>query len=312
MYSKSFDIIALTEIWLTDSLFDNEILPTNYTIFRKDCSSCGGGVLIAVNNRISCTQVTSPDGLEAIGIQLNLSNLITVWVIYIPPRFTTASDYNNLFDFLRDFQDVHDSLILMGDFNFPDINLDTLSCHCYTSNQFCDLIFQTGLHQLINVPTHKHGNTLDLLFTNLEDNINNLHINSDSHGLQSDHYNITYTLTTNIIDNSKFVPYFTFNFSRGDYHRLCDYLLHSDFTPCYLTQDCEHIWHFIEQILFKGMELFIPQCKVHPKQDPIWYNPEIRHCINRLRTLRRRYKRHPTDHVSSIIISIADTLKDKM
>ena len=75
-------------------------------------------MLIAVNNRISCTQVTSPDGLEAISIQLNLSNLITVWVMYIPPSSTAASDCNNLFDFLRDSQDVHDNLILMGDFIF--------------------------------------------------------------------------------------------------------------------------------------------------------------------------------------------------
>ena len=140
----------------------------------------------------------------------------------------------------------------MGDFNFPDINWDTLSGHSIASNQFCDLIFQAGLHQLINVPTHKHGNTLDLLFTNLEDNINDLQINSDSH-LQSDHYNITYTVTTNIIDNSKFVPYITFNFSRVGYNGLCDYMLHSDFTPCYLTQDCEHIWQFIEQILIEDM-----------------------------------------------------------
>ena len=55
------------------------------------------------------------------------------------------------------------------------------------------------------------------------------------------------------------------------------------------------------------MELFIPQCKVHLKQDPMWYNSEIRHCINHL-----RYKCHPTDHVSSVITSIEDTLKDKI
>ena len=123
------------------------------------------------------------------------------------------------------------------------------------------------------MPTHQHDNTLDLLFTNLEDNINDLQINSDSH-LQSDHYNITYTVTTNIIDNSKFVPYFTFNFSRGDYHGLCDYMLHSDFTPCYLTLDCEHIWHFIEQILFEGMELFI--LNVRYTQSKIQYGTTLR------------------------------------
>jgi len=38
-YSKSFDIIALTEIWLTNSIYDSEILPTNYTLFYKDCPS---------------------------------------------------------------------------------------------------------------------------------------------------------------------------------------------------------------------------------------------------------------------------------
>ena len=113
----------------------------------------------------------------------------------------------------------------MGDFNFPDINWDTLSGHSHASNNFCDLIFLAGLQQLINVPTHKHGNSLDLLFTNLEGNIKDLQTNPDPH-LQSDHYNITYTVTINIIDNSKFVPYFVFNFFRGDCHGLCDYMLH--------------------------------------------------------------------------------------
>jgi len=107
---------------------------------------------------------------------------------------------------------------------------------------------------------------------------------------------------------SKFVPYFSFNFSNGDYQGLSDYMLHSDFTSYYLTQDCEHIWHIIEQKLFEGMQLYIPQYKVHPRQDPIWYNSEISHCINHLRTLCCRFKHHPTHHLSSIIASILKTV----
>jgi len=80
VYSKSYDIIALTETWLTDSVFDNEILPTNYIIFRKDRSSRGGGILLAINNRISCTRTSSPDDIEVIGVQLNSNNPIIVWV----------------------------------------------------------------------------------------------------------------------------------------------------------------------------------------------------------------------------------------
>ena len=60
------------------------------------------------------------------------------------------------------------------------------------------------------------------------------------------------------------------------------------------------------------MQLYIPQYKVHPRQDPIWYNSEIRHCINHLRTLCHRFKHHPIHHVSSIIASTEDSLKEKI
>ena len=69
MYSKSFDIIGLTETWLSDGIFDNEILPCNYTLFRKDRPSRGGSVLITVNSNISCQKLNSPDDLEIIHIK---------------------------------------------------------------------------------------------------------------------------------------------------------------------------------------------------------------------------------------------------
>ena len=49
VYSSTFNIIGLTETWLSDSI---EILPTGYTIYRLDRPSKGGGVLLAVNEAI--------------------------------------------------------------------------------------------------------------------------------------------------------------------------------------------------------------------------------------------------------------------
>jgi len=43
VYSKSFDIICLTETWLSDRLFDNEILLSNFTMCRQDRQSRRGG-----------------------------------------------------------------------------------------------------------------------------------------------------------------------------------------------------------------------------------------------------------------------------
>jgi len=63
VYSKSYDI---TETWLSDTIYDAEILPYNYTIFRKDRPSRGGGVLLAVDNGVPCHQIDSPEDLEAV------------------------------------------------------------------------------------------------------------------------------------------------------------------------------------------------------------------------------------------------------
>ena len=50
VYSRFPDIIGVTETWLSDKLFDNEILPHKYSIIRKDCRSRDGGVMFAIKH----------------------------------------------------------------------------------------------------------------------------------------------------------------------------------------------------------------------------------------------------------------------
>ena len=45
------------------NIFDNEILPVNYTLSHKDCPSHGGGMLIAINNQIPRQIIFSPTNL---------------------------------------------------------------------------------------------------------------------------------------------------------------------------------------------------------------------------------------------------------
>ena len=57
----------------------------------------------------------------------------------------------------------HSYLIILGDFNFPDINWSTLTATSPLSSSFCDNLFSTNLIQYVNESTHLHGNLLDLL-----------------------------------------------------------------------------------------------------------------------------------------------------
>jgi len=167
-----------------------------------------------------------------------------------------------MFNFLSNVANTTDRLIILGNFNFLDIDWDSLSGHSPVSDQFCNLVFQSSLTQLVNLPTHNQDNILDLVLTNLEDNISDLLVHSIPL-LSSDYLNITFLLTTYIMMSPKPTTYFTFNYSKGDYQGLHDYLSHSNFSPRYTSDDVEYIRHIIEGQITAGMELFIPVNKVH-------------------------------------------------
>ena len=47
VYSTSYSVYCVTET-LSDSIFDHEIQPCDYSLYRNDRTMRGGGVLIAV------------------------------------------------------------------------------------------------------------------------------------------------------------------------------------------------------------------------------------------------------------------------
>ena len=68
VYSSSFDVICITETWLSDFIYDKEILPYKFTFYRRDRGSRGGGVLIAVNDNLPSILIPSPPNLEVVSV----------------------------------------------------------------------------------------------------------------------------------------------------------------------------------------------------------------------------------------------------
>ena len=61
---------CICEIWFSDFVYDREILHVNFTIYRKDRPSRGGGILVSVSNVFDSVHLSSPDDLEIVTIQL--------------------------------------------------------------------------------------------------------------------------------------------------------------------------------------------------------------------------------------------------
>ena len=83
IYASSFDIIAITETWLSDHFHSNEILPNNFNLIRKDRGTRGGGVLLAINSSIPFKQLSTPVNEEILSVEIKLNNRMRAIILYV-------------------------------------------------------------------------------------------------------------------------------------------------------------------------------------------------------------------------------------
>ena len=110
-----------------------------------------------------------------------------------------------------------DSTIIVGDFNLPDIQWDTLSSTSSISCAFCDFVFDNLLTQLIDQPTHIQGNILDLVLSNSNDCITNLSVASNNNWIATDHFAVTFQLSQQIHPTPTTTPKYIFDFPKANY-----------------------------------------------------------------------------------------------
>ena len=185
-YTSELKILAITETWLSSHIYDNEILPSNFNIYRKDRDTRGGGVMLAVDRSIPNKIIPSPDDIEVISVHLLMQNPVKICLVYNPPN--SERDYQHkLISFLCDIIQSSDDVIILGasrvltdiltltimccvvmnvlsllqqfyDFNVPNIDWSSLSAESGFSTEICEFIFQYNLLQVIMSPTHNRNN----------------------------------------------------------------------------------------------------------------------------------------------------------
>ena len=95
--------------------------------------------------------------LEIITVEIYYKITLTICLVYIPPN-ASVNQYACLFSYLEGLN-TQDDVIMIGDFNLPDINWPSLCGHSAFSTLFCDLVFHHNLTQHVTTPTHIKRNT---------------------------------------------------------------------------------------------------------------------------------------------------------
>ena len=176
---ENFDIAFLSETWFRPTGDESDIVsvtPPGYTLqsFPR-LTGAGGGLAVVYRDSLAHCLSTSSTGLkyrsfEACKTCLTVNKQsVIIFSIYRPPPSRKNGLTNKMFvDDFTDFLEVVsalpcDNVVIAGDINFhfdshSDPNVVALKnmLHCF------------GLDQLVNVPTHRRGHTLDWIVANPE------------------------------------------------------------------------------------------------------------------------------------------------
>ena len=202
--------IGLSETWLKGHTMA-ELEISGYKLYRADRKGrkhtrgrYSGGAALYLRSDIAATsnQILSFSNgvVEALATYSHKENLL-ICVIYRQPDNSTGghrSQANELNEALEELTKAitiiegTPDLVMCGDYNLPHAKwsnpADTPTCRIHkTMKSFQDKHF---LHQVVHKPTHRSGNTLDLVFTNNRSLINDVSCHETA---MSDHHIVEIT-----------------------------------------------------------------------------------------------------------------------
>ena len=175
IFEENLDLLALVETWLTggveDKVIEQDLIPNDYSMVQLPrTTGRGGGVALIFRNSLKIRRDTKPcayETFECLKCSVHGTETAQICIIYRSPSNTSCRNFLDEFsDFLSNIACSLGHLILLGDFNFHVNKAEDL-----TAKRFIETVHGFGLVQLITEPTHRSGNTLDLIIVRESDNI---------------------------------------------------------------------------------------------------------------------------------------------
>ncbi|GAB0210376.1 hypothetical protein GRJ2_003503400 [Grus japonensis] len=159
--SENYHIIGITETWW-DNSHDWRIMMDGYRLFRKDRQRRrGGGVMLYVKENLECIEVNygncgSPIECLCVKIRGVISKGdLTVGICYQPPKQDDKAN-KAIFGSLKQASG-QQNLVLMGDFNYPDICWKNITAAHTSSIEFLECVEDCFPIQILDMPTRNES-----------------------------------------------------------------------------------------------------------------------------------------------------------
>ncbi|CAM4498483.1 unnamed protein product [Lepidochelys kempii] len=293
--SKNYDVIGITETWW-DNSHDWSTVMDGYKLFRKDRQGRkGGGVALYVREQYDCSELRyeTVEKPECLWIKFrsvcNKSDVV-VGVCYRPPDQGDEVD-EAFFRKLTEATRSH-ALILMGDFNFPDICWESNTAVHRQSRKFLESVGDNFLAQVLEEPTGGDA-FLDLLLTNRVELVGEAKMDGNLGGI--DHELVEFRILTQGRKVSSRIR--TQDFRKADFDSLRERMARIPWGTNLKGKGVQESWLYFKESLLRLQGQTIPMSRKNSKygRRPAWLNGEI---LADLKHKKEAYKKWKVGHMT--------------
>ena len=162
--NENLDIICITEAWVNEELYGDsfqeyEIEGYSLYLYQRRGKK-GGGVALYVKSNIQSVLMTdfkTNHDIESVWVDILMFNKsYRIGAFYRPPGQSQELDSEIVKEIETACHSKEKGIVIMGDFNFPGIQWDSLSNTDHSSSVFINCILDNFLSQMVQEPTRHY------------------------------------------------------------------------------------------------------------------------------------------------------------
>ena len=290
------EIVAVTESWTHDDITRSMLKLLGYDLIgrrdRTDTLKGRGGGILLYSSLSHVYEQTVCKSEQIIHATIHTKEEIPDIHLHVFYRSPNATDEMNE-EVLAYVKGIPQNSILIGDFNYPEIDWPTLSCTKMPGKSFLDTVNDKFLNQLVDFPTNltpqPNGSitatSIDLVLT---DNDNLIASVKPIGQLGASHHTmimVEMIAPAHSNDTSELVP----DYKKADFSTMREKMSAIDWKKELDSLNASDGWEYFKQTVSSTVASCIPMKKRRNSSKPLWMQRNTMRIIRKKRRLWKHY-----------------------
>ena len=299
------DFIAFTEVLPKNNRYPinkAEIQIEGYEMFPGDFpGNMKRGTVLYVKEDLRAVEIDMGTRFQEcvfVKVDLNSSEKLLIGCIYRSPSSDedNVRELNQLIRLIGEKSREYKNIVLVGDFNFPNIDWNLCTGKDDMSDNFIEAVRDAFLYQVVEENTRsrvdQNPSLIDLILVNDENMIEEVKY-AEPIG-RSDHCVLDFIVKVNRWNTNQGKETFRYNYKKANFKDLKE-ALSIDWEICLGEKSCKEMTEEFMNILEEKMDTYIPKTRTNLRKGKVPLSKECVCSIRKKHRLWEKYMRNRTD-----------------